>query len=108
MVLAADPLKVNKLVPSVAPLFNLTIKLELTLFALVAAPPTSEEAAYFVLDGNALTSEAVNSTVPVCPLTLKTVSVGVSNSFQFANVEAGVVCKTYDLFKSLLMAISPF
>ena len=39
IVLAADPLKVNKLVPSVAPLFNLTTKLELTLLALVAAPP---------------------------------------------------------------------
>ena len=45
IVLAADPLKVNKLVPSVAPPFNLTIKLELTLLALLAAPPTESEPA---------------------------------------------------------------
>ena len=41
-VLAPEPLNVNKLVPSVPPLFNLIIKL---LATLLAAPPAEEEPA---------------------------------------------------------------
>jgi hypothetical protein len=42
IVLAVEPLKVNRLVPSVDPPFNLIIKFVLTLFA---APPALEEPA---------------------------------------------------------------
>ena len=85
----------------------MTVVAFITFLGIVFWAYSKKRKSAFDAAANAPSPDAVRLTAPVCPLTLRTASVGVSSSCQLARVEAPAVLRMKLLFRSVRTATSP-